>query len=338
MIKKIEAKGFLKDFLKTQMKGLTGHIEEAGFPFDRIKWGEADVIINDKNPGWWVYEQTAYHLDGFTRAAIILGDRENIAKAEEIIYKVLNAPDFDGYLGPRFLKETTGWNRWPHVVFFRACMALYEYNNDENILSRLTDHYLKGNTDFSLFRDVLNVEIMLWLYGKTNNIKLLNLAEKTYLDYQEKCNDDNCDKVALSNKKPYAHGVSYNEYSKLGAILYSYTNEKKYLDASIAAFKKAEMLFMLPGGCICSNEFMINKNYMQSYETCDITDYTYSLAYMFKATKDTHYGDNIEKCVFNAGLGSVTEDFKALQYFSCANQFISDDFSITTRFSRAVSG
>ena len=34
---------------------------------------------------------------------------------------------------------------------------------------------------------------------------------------------------------------------------------------------------------------------------------------------NTGYLDQIEKCVFNAGLGAVTEDFRALQYFSCVN-------------------
>ena len=32
---KIIAKGYLKEFLKTQMSGLTGNIEQCGYPFDR---------------------------------------------------------------------------------------------------------------------------------------------------------------------------------------------------------------------------------------------------------------------------------------------------------------
>ena len=36
------------------------------------------------------------------------------------------------------------------------------------------------------------------------NESLLNLAKESYICYNEKCQDSNCDKVALSRKKPYA--------------------------------------------------------------------------------------------------------------------------------------
>lgn len=327
---RIRPKGYLREFLKTQMSGLTGHIEQCGAPFDSEWWGTDKTTggqesgIEAERSGWWDYEQTAYWIDGFLRCSILLQDKQGIERAERIIYKVLNNPDVDGYLGPKFMKETTGWNRWPHVVFFRACMALYQYNHDKNIINALTRHYLEANCDYSVLRDVFNVEIMLWLYSVNQNETLLRLAKDNYDRYNENCTDDNCDKVALTHKKVYSHGVTHNEYSKLGAILYQYTKEKKYLKASVSAYKKIDRYFMLPSGCCCSNEFMLGNEYYQSYETCDITDYTWSLAYLLKITKEASYADKIEKCIFNAGFGSVLEDFKALQYFSCANQFISD--------------
>ena len=36
----VKPKGILKEYLQTQMKGLTGHISEAGYPFESPKWGE----------------------------------------------------------------------------------------------------------------------------------------------------------------------------------------------------------------------------------------------------------------------------------------------------------
>lgn len=150
------------------------------------------------------------------------------------------------------------------------------------------------------------------------------MAEEDYISYNQSCADDNCDKVGLSSKKPYCHGVTYNEYSKLGAILYRYTGKEKYLQASESAYDKLERLFMLPGGCHCSNEFLLSDNCMESYETCDISDYTWSLMYLFDATKKGKYADLTERCIFNAGMGSVLEDFRGLQYFSCANQVIAD--------------
>lgn len=321
---KICPRGILSELLETQMNGLTGHIENAGFPFDRIWWGNNAEQEENENPQWWVYEQTAYWLDGFTRCAILLEDECALRRSEKIIYSVINNPDSDGYLGPQALKKTDGWNRWPHTVFFRACMALYEQNNDVKLLRALTEHYLGGSARHDKLRDITNIEIMLWLYARTGKKELLQMAEEDYISYNQSCADDNCDKVGLSSKKPYCHGVTYNEYSKLGAILYRYTGKEKYLQASESAYDKLERLFMLPGGCHCSNEFLLSDNCMESYETCDISDYTWSLMYLFDATKKGKYADLTERCIFNAGMGSVLEDFRGLQYFSCANQVIAD--------------
>ena len=323
----IRPNSFFLTYLKKQMNGITGHIEVAGYPFGTVEWGQPDVYTDDGKPNWWVYEQTAYWLDGYLRTAILLEDKNAIERAKTIIYNVLN-DDEDGYVGPKQLKAAIGYDdRWAHVVFFRACMALYEYEKDENILKILTRHYLECPCDFARGRNVLNVEIMCWLYQKTGNKKLLKYAEEIYLEYNEKRTDDLCDRVAISAKKPRQHGVSYNEYSKLGAILYSCTKKKEYLQASVCAYKKIDKYFMLPDGLHSSSEFMESNSVMESHETCCVTDYTWSLNYLYEATKNPEYLDKIEKCIFNAGLGAVTNDFKALQYLSCVNQVILNNYS-----------
>lgn len=326
---KIKPSRWTETFLKTQMEGLTGHISHAGFPFDTVSWGGQDCksTQEDDEPTWWFYEQTGYWLDGFTRCAILLEDQNALATAKEIIYRVFDQADEDGYLGPQIIKKNLPWHRWPHVVFFRSCMALYDATGDALILEKMTDHYLKSRVDYSQGRDVYNVEIMLWLYGKTGEKALLDYAEESYASYNKAATDDTTDRQALSDKKPYAHGVSYNEYFKLGAILYLYTKKEQYLDVSIKAYQKIDRYFMLPSGCHCSNEYLIGNDYMQSSETCNNTDYTWALSYLLKATKNSAYADKIEKCVFNAGTGAVLENFRGLQYLGCANQILADTYS-----------
>jgi len=63
---------------------------------------------------------------------------------------------------------------------------------------------------------------------------------------------------------------------------------------------------------------------MQTHETCDISDYAWAISYVLMATGKGEYADKIERCIFNAGIGSVDEQFKALQYFSCPNQLVLD--------------
>ena len=121
-IKMIIAKHELETFLKTQMNGLTGHIDVVKYPFDRVEWGQDDYtgenVYCPWGAPWWPYEQTGYWVDGFTRCAILLRNRRAINRARTIIYNVLNRADEDGYLGPKFLKKAEGaYDRWSHVVF-----------------------------------------------------------------------------------------------------------------------------------------------------------------------------------------------------------------------------
>lgn len=327
--KDMQIQGWLKDFLKLQENGLTGHLEVAGFPFNLVSWAKEDIdtTSSNNNPGWWVYEQTAYWLDGMQRCGELLNSEFLLNKAKASFEYVLSHQDEDGYLGPKFLKKTDGWNRWPHVVFFRALLSYYDYTKDERILKAISKHYLNYEVDYSSARDILNIEIMLLVYLKTKNQELLDLAIKNYNKYNLNCDNDLCEKVQLSKKKPYAHGVSYNEYNKLGALLYICTGNKQYLKASINAYKKIDRFFMLNDGLHCSNEFLINNHYMMSHETCNISDYTWAISYLLKATKDGKYADKIENCILNAGIGSIEENFKGLQYFSCPNQIILDSHS-----------
>ena len=42
--------GFFERFLRRQLDGLTGHIEQAGYPFDREIWGTDIMLEKDGNP------------------------------------------------------------------------------------------------------------------------------------------------------------------------------------------------------------------------------------------------------------------------------------------------
>jgi hypothetical protein len=57
-------------------------------------------------------------------------------------------------------------------------------------------------------------------------------------------------------------------------------------------------------------------------ETCDVSDYTWSLGYLVMASGDATWADHLEKAIFNAGLGAITKDFKSHQYFSAPNQIV----------------
>lgn len=325
----IRPAGWLRRYLELQAEGLTGHLEEAGYPFHAVSWADdtAAAAHTTENPGWWAYEQTAYWLDGLERTGELLGNTRLLEKPTAAFDYVLSHADEEGYLGPSFLKTSDGYNRWPHVVFFRAMMARWSVDRDERWLDAIVRHYTSDTCRFDRFRDVLNVEIMLWGYRQTGDVRLLELAKSCYRRYNEQCTDDNCCAAHRNRRKPFAHGVSYNEFAKLGAILYAYTGEDAYLQPSVNAYRKLDRYHMLVDGLHSSVEHLLGNDYMLSHETCNVTDYTWAMGYLLMATGDGAYADRIERCIFNAGIGSVDEAFKALQYFSCPNQLIADRHS-----------
>ena len=105
-------------------------------------------------------------------------------------------------------------------------------------------------------------------------------------------------------------------------LLYAYTGEEEYLRAALNADRKMEAANMLVDGCVSSTEHLAGRDPLASHETCDIVDYSWTMGYFLETTGDAGWADRIERCAFNAGLGSITKDFRAMQYFSCPNQFL----------------
>ncbi len=332
----IKPQGWLRKYLENQRDGLTGHLEAAGYPFNMGGWSNqnVDALHGEK---WWPYEQTGYWIDGMIRCGYLLDDEFLIKKAMKHIDSVLENADPDGYLGPKFLKKPGNNNRWPHVVFFRALMAHYSATQDPRIPEALRRHYLSGTSPHCEDREVCNVEIILWAYEQTGDVRLLEHAREAYEKYNKRHTEkDTTVEAMLSDKVAYEHGVTYNEVCKLGAILYMYTGEKRLLDATVNAYRKIDRDHMLIDGVCSSSEFLGGKDSLDSHETCDIADYTWSCGYLLLATGNAEYADKIEKACFNAAPGAVTSDFKALQYFSCPNQVVADKSSNHNHFNRGL--
>ncbi|OGS21657.1 MAG: hypothetical protein A2252_11675 [Elusimicrobia bacterium RIFOXYA2_FULL_39_19] len=323
----IKPEGWLYQYLQNQRNGLTGYLDKVGYPFNSGIWKSSDLSEKIHSHSWYPYEQTGYWIDGMIRCGYLLKDKFLINKAKEYINYVLAHPDSDGYLGPKFLKSTKEYDRWrwSHAVFFRTFIAEYSASKNKKILSALKKHYLSNKFPHSKWRDICNLEIILWLYGETKDKRLLKYAEKEYSEYNRNLPDCPTSlKNLLSDKRPNEHGVTYNETAKLGAILYAYTGRKKYLNSTINAYNKIDRDHMLIDGICSSSEYLEGKDPLDSHETCDIADYSWSVGYLLTATGKTEYADKIERACFNAAPGAVRSDFKALQYFSCPNQVIAD--------------
>lgn len=241
----------------------------------------------------------------------------------------INAADRpEGRLGP----ETSSM-AWPFAVFFRAMKAYYEATGDTRIPTALEKNYLSYTvTELGMDRFVVNVEGILWTYSITKNPALLDLAIKAWDENASNLTQENC----MDDNEFHMHGVTMNELMKIPLILYSYTGEQKYLDAALKADAKMEKPNMLIDGINSSSEALAGNDPLASHETCDVSDYTWTMGYYLMTTGDGQWADKIEKGIFNGGLGSITKDFKSMQYFSCPNQFLATGNSNHNHFKHGL--
>lgn len=320
----VSPEGWLKEFLERQKDGLTGNLEVGGYPFNTTLWMPPYNSPQKDDP--WRFEQTAYWIDGMARCGYLLNNTMLTNKAEKQINYVFEHPDKNGYLGPD-LGDENKILRWVQTVFFRAAMAKYEKTGDYKIIEGLKKHYLGEMYPHNKFREMTNIEAILFCYDKTGDAALLNFAKQIYSEWEKTDTTDSSPASFLIDKPVTEHGVTYNEKAKLGAIMYMYTGEDKYLEMSRSAYNRILKYHVLADGMHSCTEGMRNIQPLESHEACDITDFTWGLEYMTMATGKTKYADVIEKVIFNALPGQVMNDFKALQYFSCPNQVIATSLS-----------
>lgn len=317
LIADITPTGWLAELLDRQLNGLSGHPEAMDYPYNSPLWaGELKRDSESRGADWWRYEQTAYYLDGIARLGFITGDGKLRSVWQENLEYVLAHPQAEpqGRLGAAGRSMA-----WPFAVFFRALKASYEATGDPRIPEALEKHYLSYAPDeLSDRRHVVNVEGMLWTWSLTGNDELLTRARAAWDASNAELTQANC----LDDKDFNMHGVTMNELLKVPMLLYAYTGEEEYLRAALNADRKMEEANMLVDGCVSSTEHLAGRDPLASHETCDVSDYSWTMGYFLETTGDAGWADRIERCVFNAGLGSITKDFRAMQYFSCPNQFL----------------
>ena len=324
-LKDIRPEGWLKQQLLTQKEGLSGHPEALSYPYNTCLWGGEIPRMGTHGQDWWRYEQTAYYTDGLLRLGYLIGDKEFIDKGEAGISYTLAHPWENGRLGSKVISNT-----WPFAVFFRAMKAAYDVAPDPAVLEALTKHYNSISLKHLVRkRDIISLEGMLWLAAQTGDKALVARADSAFrfrkelLKGVEIKRDDRVTPEFLMGEKPYnMHGVTMSEFLKLPIMLYAATGNSWYKHLAVSSLDRLYEEDGLPDGLFTSAEWLQGRGIRHSHETCNAIDMSWTLGYYLEILKEVRYADMLEKIVFNAGAGSVTNDFKALQYYSSVNQFL----------------
>ena len=347
-VSSIRPTGFLREFLRRQADGLTGHPEKLGYPFSGTMWEGAlsrivfteGVYCGDDEPKdcegeefwksgmWWPYEQTAYQLDGMARVAAFV-------EAPALLERVRRNLDWtfahaNPTNGDLFASLSASPSQWPLVVFFRAAMAYAEQTGDwDRVVKAFAAHFegkKDSRTNWNIgARDGLNIEGMLKVMEFTGDRTLLDDAVTIW-----KRNNES--KQLGRQKHVIQHGVSLSEILKIPCLLYLYTGERAYLDQAKAAVENVYEMDEQADGLFSCNEFTSGRDPRQGHETCVTADMMWSLGYFLQADGDVKMADRMERIAYNALPGSCTKDFKRHQYLSSVNQAVCGPFAQSAHF------
>ena len=326
----VQPLGWLKDQLQIQASGLSGHLDET--------W--ADV---GPNSGWLggtgeSWERGPYFVDGLVPLAYLVDDAKLKAKAQRFIEWTLTHQAPDGMIGP---KSNDDW--WPRMVMLKALAQYQEATGDPRVIPALSRYFayqldaLPGRPlrDWGKFRWQDNALVVIWLYNRTGDSKLLNLVyllQKQGYDWQAEYADFKFTKpvtpqmIKLSETQGLGelalstHGVNNGQALK-AAPLWSLVSDN---DLDRRGFQ--QMLSALdtyhgqPNGMFSCDEHFAGRNPSQGSELCTVVETMFSLEQSLAILGDASIGDRLEKIAFNALPGTFTDDMWAHQYNQQANQ------------------
>jgi hypothetical protein len=314
----VQPRGWLQQWLERQAQGLTGHPEYLSYPYNTCMFAGQipPPAVKDKYwKAWWPYEQSAYYVDATTRLSWLIDDA-GISRRRDANLNYILANSTGTNLGGSF-------SCWPNAVVGRALLAQFSATGDPRVATVLQNWLLTSADAIAQGgRSGVNFEEAFYLYGLTGDPRLLALCHRIYVGYLTSSNSF-CTVAKIEDPAPFhEHGVTAAEDLKCLPLMYACTGDPQALRLARLAYQKVLANNLMADGGIVSSEHLERPAFYSVHESCDITDWSWSLGCLFMATGDVPDADLVERTTFNALPGAVTKDFKQLQYFSAVNQLL----------------
>lgn len=346
----IKPGSWLKESLERQADGLMGNLGEISAWLQK----EDNAWLSDDGTGAWGWEEVPYWLKGYANTGYILGDSSMIEESKIWFEAVLKSQRPDGNFGPKmFSDRDRTQDFWSNMIMLYCLQSYYEYTKDERVIDLMTNYFKYQSTvpdDAMLSRTQYwqrlrggdNFYSIIWLYNRTGDKFLLDLAEKmhrTTADWTKR--DNTLDEI--NNHKETRDGMPFPDwYSKLvdwhnvnvaqgfrePAQYYQLSHNKEDLKATYQDFKIIRQYFgQVPGGMFGSDE-NARPGYSdprQGIETCGIVEQMNSDEHLLRITGDTFWADHAEEVAFNTFPAAIMPDFKSLRYITSPNMVLNDD-------------
>jgi hypothetical protein len=314
-------RGWLLDQLKIQAAGLSGHLDEF--------WpdvGPNSAWLGGTGEGW---ERGPYFLDGLVPLAYLTRDPVLIAKVRKWMDWTLDHQSPEGWIGPA---KNTDW--WPNYVMLKALMQFQEATGDPRVipvmrryfayqLAHLDQRPLKEWAIFRWHDEALSV---LWLYNRTGDASLLDLARKLHQqghDWEAQFADFKTTELVPRGKTNLStHGVNNAMAMKAAAVWWLVTGDPADRAAVNTMLGALDRYHGQPNGIFSADEHYAGRDPSQGTELCAVVEAMFSVEQDLSILGEPSFGDRLEKIAYNALPATLSPDLWAHQYDQQANQIV----------------
>jgi hypothetical protein len=318
----VEPKGWLLSQLQLMRDGFSGRLAEISrFLKEDSGW------ITLQGRGW---EEMPYWLRGYGDLGYVLKNPDIIAAARTWLDLAFRSQQADGYFGPPENKKNR--DLWPNMLILAAMQSFYEATGDERVIPFLMRYFRFENSlpeadllpgSWQKLRGGENLESVYWLYNRTGEKFLLELARRIY----ERTADWEADIINPQRDRnwevsSFYHGVNIAMGIRYPGVYYQQAGDEKYIDI----VEKNYRLLMgkygqQPGGMFGADE-NIRPGYTdprQGAETCSMVEFMNSHEALLRITGETRYAERCEDIAFNSLPAAMTPNLKGLHYLTAPN-------------------
>jgi len=314
----IRAEGWLAGQLELEAEGFSGRLTEIS-PWCDAKTSAWVSPTGEGERGW---EELPYWLKGFGDLGYVLRDDRIIAEARRWIEGILSSQGEDGWFGPRSNKTLIDGSPdvWPNMVALDALQSFHEATGDARIVPFMTK-YFRWQLSVPAEKFLLpfwqkmragdNLESVFWLYNRTGEAWLLDLARKIH---ERTAN--------WTEGIPTWHGVNITQCFRQPAQFYQLSHDPRHLAAAERNYAQVMGIYgQVPGGMFGADE-NCRPGYTdprQAAESCSIAEFMFSFERILKITGDPLHADRCEDAALNSFPACMTPDLKGLHYLTAPN-------------------
>ncbi len=261
--------------------------------------------------------------------AYLTGDERLIAKVKKWMEWTLENQQPDGWIGPA---RMTDW--WPNFVMLKALTQYQEATGDARVIPLMEKYFAfqarhldeRPLKQWAVFRWHDEVLSILWLYNRTGDKSLLDLARRLHdqgHDWEAQFADFTYTSKTAKHEGTLAnHGVNNGMAMKAAPLWWLLTGEKKDRDSLSQMLSELDLHHGEPNGIFSADEHYAGLDPSQGTELCAVVEAMYSLETDISILGDAALGDRLEKIAYNALPGTFTDDMWGHQYDQQSNQVI----------------